>query len=157
MRQSDAILFLLLTALAAVLFASPAHAYVPRYSPSEIAVDASGNVYTIMYGDCAVGEGIFVFAPDGTELKSYLRPGISDVAIDSHGIVYVLNLPQKRVERLEKNGSFSVVWSEDKPDHFINYFAIDRDDDILLSDFNYSNAEVKITEGWILKISPEGK
>lgn len=157
MRQSKAIIFLLLTALAAVLFISPAQSYVPQYSPSEIAVDASGNVYTVMGGDSAAGEGIFVYAPDGKELKSYLRPGISDVAIDSRGVVYVLNLAQKQVERLEKNDSFSVVWREDRPDHFINYFAIDRDDNILLSDFNYSNAEMKNTEGQILKISPDGK
>jgi sugar lactone lactonase YvrE len=157
MRQSDAILLLLLTAMAAALFALPAQAYVPRYTPSEIAVDASGNVYTIMSGECVVGEGIFLYAANGTELKSYLRPRISDVAIDSRGQVYIVYLQQKRVERLEKNGSFSVIWREDNPDHFINYFAIDRDDNILLSDFNYSNAEMKITEGWILKISPEGQ
>lgn len=156
MRHSDTILFLLLTALA-VVFASPAHASVPLYSPAEIAVDASGNVYVTMGAGCSVGEGIIVYTADGTELKSYLRPRIGDVAIDSRGRVYVTDLQQRRVERLEKNGSFSVIWREDKTDHFINYFAIDRDDNILLSDFNYSDAAMKITEGWILKISPEGK
>ena len=110
-----------------------------------------------MGAGCGVGEGIFVYAANGTELKSYLRPRIGDVAIDSRGRVYVVNLPQRRVERLENNGSFSVVWTEDRPDHFINYLAMDREDNILLSDYNYSNAEVKITEGRILKISPEGE
>jgi hypothetical protein len=157
MRQSDAILFLLLTALAVLLFASPALASVPVYSPGEIAVDASGNVYVTMGTGCSAGEGIFVYGANGTELKSYLRPRIGDVAIDSLGRVYITDLQQRRVERLEKNGSFSVVWTEDRPDHFINYFAIDGKDNILLSDYNYSNAEVKITEGWILKISPAGE
>ena len=148
---------LTLAALAAALLAASTYADVPRYSPSEIAVDNSGNVYVIMSGGSAAGEGLFIYAPDGTTLKSYLKPGCSDVAIDSQGIVYVTDLPHKQVERLEKNGSFSVVWQETDPDHFINYFAIDRDDDILLSDFNYSNAEVRVTDGWILKISPEGR
>jgi hypothetical protein len=157
MRQSDAILLLLLTAMAAALFALPAQASAPLYSPAEIAVDASGNVYVTMGPGCVAGEGIFVFAANGTELQSYLRPRIGDVAIDSRGRVYVVYLQQKRVERLEKNGSFSVIWREDKTDHFINYFAIDRDDNILLSNFNYSDALMKITEGWILKISPDGQ
>jgi hypothetical protein len=157
MRQSNVILVLALTALAVALFVSAAGAYVPLYSPSEIAVDASGNVYTVMTGGCGAGEGIFVYSANGTVLKSYLRPSCGDIAIDSRGMVYVVNLADKQVERLEKNGSFSVVWREDKPDHFINYFAIDRDDDILLSDFNYSDKEIKATDGWILKISPDGR
>jgi sugar lactone lactonase YvrE len=157
MRQSNVMIILVLMALATAFFFTPALAYVPLYSPSEIAVDDGGNVYTIMNPGTVVGEGIFVYATNGAELKSYLRPGISDVAIDSNGIVYVLNLAQKRVERLEKNGSFSVVWGDDNPGHFINYFAIDRDDNILVSDFNYSQAETRVIDGCILKISPEGK
>ena len=150
-------MILALTALAAIFFTMAAHAYVPLYSPSEIAVDDGGNVYTIMNMDSLAGEGIFVFAANGTEINAIRRPGCTDIAIDSHGIVYVLNILQKRVERLEKNGTFSVVWGEDKPDHFINYFTTDRDDNLLVSDFNYSQTEIKATEGWILKISPQGR
>jgi hypothetical protein len=157
MRRSKIILVLALTALAATFFIAAAHAYAPQYSPTEIVVDNSGNVYTIMFIESSTGEGLFAYAANGTEIISIRRPGCGDVAIDSHGIVYVTNLPQRRVERLEKNGTFSVVWREDNPDHFINYFAIDRDDNILVSDFNYSQAEIKVTDGWILKISPQGK
>ncbi|HEY3272919.1 MAG TPA: NHL repeat-containing protein [Methanocella sp.] len=157
MRRSNVILVLALTALAVIFFTMVAQAYVPRYSPTEIAVDNGGNVYTIMFIESSTGEGIFAYAANGTEIISIRRPRCSDVAIDSHGIVYVINLAQKQVERLEKNGTFSVVWRDDNPDHFINYFTTDRDDNILVSDFNYSQAEIKVTDGWILKISPEGK
>jgi hypothetical protein len=157
MRRSKIILVLALTALAVIFLTTAAQAYVPQYSPTEIALDNDGNVYTIMFIDSVTGEGLFAYAANGTEIISIRRPGCGDVAIDSHGIVYVTNLPQRRVERLEKNGTFSVVWREDNPDRFINYFAIDRDDNILVSDFNYSQAEIKVTDGWILKISPQGK
>jgi hypothetical protein len=157
MRRSKVILVIALTALAAVFFTTAAHAYVPLNSPSEIAVDNSGNVYTIMGAGSYTGEGIFVYTANGTEVNAIRRPGYTDIAIDSQGIVYVLNVLQKRVERLEKNGAFSVVWREEDPDHFINYFTTDVNDNILVSDYNYSQAEIKITDGYILKISPGGK
>lgn len=157
MRPSIIIPILALAALAAILLITPAHAFVPKYDPSEIAVDANGNVYTIMEVDSAVGEGLYVYAPDGTQLQSFRRPRLSDVAIDGNGTVYVVYLTGRQVERLEKNGSFSVVWHENRPDYFISYFAVDRNNDILVSDFNYSQEEIRTTEGFILGISPGGE
>jgi sugar lactone lactonase YvrE len=157
MRKTNSILILALTALAIAFFAIQTHAYSPRYSPSEIAVDDDGNIYTIMNVDSLTGEGVFVYATNGTELTSIRRPGCTDVAIDSRGIVYVLNIGQKRVERMEKNGTFSVVWREDDPDRFISYFTTDGDGNLLVSDYNYSSATVRITDGYILKITPDGR
>lgn len=157
MRLSYALLVMAIAMLAAISLFTPAHAYVPQYCPVEIAVDAGGNVFAIMGTGSATGEGIFAFAANGTGIKAFRMQMYSDVAIDSDGIVYAVNVARKQVERLEKNGSFSVVWREGDPERFINYFAIDQDDNLLVSDFNYSQADIEITEGRILKISPEGQ
>ena len=157
MRPSVVALILALAALAIVFLVTSVNAYTPRYSPSEIAVDAAGNVYTIMDIGCFAGEGIFVYGPDGSEIKSISRPGCSDIVIDGNGTVYVSCLPEKRLERLVKDDIFSIVWQEQAPGRFINYIAAGPDNNILVSNYNYSAQEVRVTEGCILKITPEGK
>jgi streptogramin lyase len=150
-------LFAISVALAATFLASQATAqYVPLYSPEEIAIDDSGNLYVIQGQGSVVDEGIYVYAPDGRKIKSYLAHQIGeygDIAADYAGNVYVYDAADRCVARIEKNGSFSTVWHEDLPNRSIACTGTGLDGNLYVSDFNYSNG---VSDIRILKLSTNG-
>jgi sugar lactone lactonase YvrE len=134
----------------------PALADAPLYSPMEISVDGSGNVYVIMGMDSAAGAGVYVYGPDGKEIKFYKSDDYSDLAIGSDGSLYLSNIRKSHVERIAKNGSSGIFWREDSPGRFIDYIATDRDGALYVSDFNITSDPTASAGGRILKISPNG-
>ncbi|MGA9140430.1 MAG: NHL repeat-containing protein [Methanocella sp.] len=136
-------LFAISVVLAAMFLASSAMAqYVPLYSPEEIAIDDSGNLYIVQGQGSIVDEGIYVYGADGRKIKSILAHQIGeygDIAADGDGNVYVYNAADQRVVRLEENGSYSTVWREDLPNHSIACIGTGLDGNLYVSDFNYSN------------------
>lgn len=156
MRRSDVILMLALLAAAVVLFSLPALADGPLYSPMEISVDGSGNVYVLMGMGSAAGAGVYVYGPDGKEIKSYKSDDYADLAIGSGGSLYLSNIRKSHVELIAKNGSSGIFWREDSPGRFIDYIATDRDGTLYVSEFNIISDPTASAGGRILKISPNG-
>jgi hypothetical protein len=157
MKLSDGILMLTLIAVIVALLSLPSLADTPSFSVGEIALDSSDNVYVTMGPGSATAEGLYVYAPDGRVLKSYFPERYVDVAIGSDDTIYVSNIRQKSIERLEKNGSFSVVWHEDDPGRSIVYMTIDRDGNLYVVNSGHPEyPDLNIT-GRMVKLSPDGR
>ena len=157
MKKSDGVIILALMAMGVALFSLPSLADIPRFSMADIAVDGSDNVYVIMEVGSATPEGVYVYALDGREIKSYLPDRRTDVAIGSDGILYILNIWQQYIERREQNGSLSVVWHEDNPERTIIYMAIDREGNLYVSNTGHPEYPDLNVTGKILKLSPDGR
>lgn len=148
-------LMLVLFVTVAAVVAPPCLADARRIAPMEVAVDGSHNVYVVMaFGD-APESGVYVFAPDGTQVKSYTANGYGDVAIAGNGSLYLSSVWENIVERVDQNGSSDIFWREDRPGRFLNYIAVDRNGTAYISDYNYSDNPIGV-HGSILKVSPDG-
>ena len=71
------------------------------FLPCGVAVDANGDIYvaSVLGGPRFTG-AVAVFSPAGEELTSFETPGPCNLAVDSHGAVYVDHEATKTVEKL---------------------------------------------------------
>ncbi len=142
--------------MAFALFALPSLADTPLNQPMEVAVDGSGNAYVVMAPGGTIKEGVYVYAPDGTVIKSYTANNYGDVAISGNNGPYLSCVSRNFVERIYQNGSSGTFWREDRPGYFLNYIAAGHDGTVYVSDFNYSDDPTVNVSGCILKVSPDG-
>jgi hypothetical protein len=71
------------------------------FFPCGVATDVSGDIYAAYAsGGAEFTGGITVFAPSGEELTSFETSSPCNLAVDSHGAIYVVHVNAKSVEKL---------------------------------------------------------
>jgi sugar lactone lactonase YvrE len=112
-------------------------------SPTGIAVDSSGNVYTCQYGSAFVqvfnGAGTFLSKWGGYGTGDGELDGPQGLTVDSFGNVYVADTFNNRIQKLDSSGNFVTKWGTygtgatefDSPQDV----AVDSRQDVYVADF----------------------
>ena len=155
------------------------------YSPADVAVDASGNIYIADYLNCRIrkvtvatniittvaGSGVCAFSGDGGAAISAELNGPNSVAVDSSGNVYIADYNNSRIRKITvSTGVISTIagtgtggYSADggaATSAEINYpmgVALDSSNNVYIADTNnYRIRKITVSSGVITTVAGNG-